>query len=87
MERVNERNNEPHPFVSDEENVRAVYNKCRELTWPHLKNSTRKQYDENFKAHLLPVFGDSKLRKLSTVELQAYFNSLHPELSPNPAPG
>jgi integrase len=38
--------------------VCAVYNKCRELTWPHLKNSTRKQYEENFKTYLLPVFGE-----------------------------
>lgn len=82
MERVNARNNEPHLYTSGEENVRAVYNKCRELTWPHLKNSTRKQYEENFTTYLLPVFGDSKLRKLSTVELQAYFNSLQPRLSP-----
>jgi hypothetical protein len=42
MERVNERNNQPHLFASDEETVQAVYNKCLDLTWPHLKNSTRK---------------------------------------------
>jgi integrase len=82
MEKVNERNNEPHLFAGDDETVRAVYIKCRELTWPHLKNSTRKQYEENFTRHLLPVFGSSKLRKLSTVELQAYCNSLSPKLSP-----
>lgn len=82
MERVNERNNQPHLFSSDEKNVRAVYNNCRELTWPYLKNSTRKQYEENFKTYLLPAFGNSKARKLATVELQAYFNSLHPGLSP-----
>ncbi|PSH03124.1 MAG: hypothetical protein CXZ00_13955 [Acidobacteria bacterium] len=62
--------------------MRAVYEKCRELTWPHLKNSTRKQYEENFQRHLLPVFGNSRLHRLSTVELQAYFNSLSPRLSP-----
>jgi integrase len=82
MERANERNNQPHLFASDEETVRAVYNKCRELTWPHLKNSTRKQYEENFKTYLLPEFGDSKVRKLTTMELQGYFNKLHPGLSP-----
>ena len=82
MERINERNNEPHLFASDEENLQALYDKCRELTWPFLKNSTRKQYEENFKTHLLPVFGSGKLRKLSTVELQAYFNSLQVALSP-----
>ncbi len=82
MERVNARNNEPHLFASDEENVQAVYNKCRELTWPHLKNSTVKHYEESFTAYLLPAFRARKLRKLSTVELQAYFNSLQPKLSP-----
>lgn len=82
MECVNERNNEPHLFASDEETVQAVYKKCRELTWPQLKNSTRKQYEENFKTYLLPEFGDSKVRKLKTMELQAYFNKLHPRLSP-----
>jgi integrase len=82
MEKVNARNNEPHLFASDEETVRTIYNKCRELTWPHLKNSTTKQYEEQFTKHLLPVFGDIKVRKLARVELQAYFNSLSPGLSP-----
>jgi integrase len=82
MERVNERNNQPHLFASDEETVRAVYNKCKELTWPHLKNSTRKQYEENFKTYLLPEFGSSKVRKLTTMDIQKFFNTLSPSLSP-----
>jgi integrase len=82
MERVNERNNQPHLFAGDEETLQAVYNKCRELTWPHLKNSTRKQYEENFKTYLLPEFGRSKVRKLTTMDLQEYFNTLSPGLSP-----
>lgn len=82
MERVNERNNQPDLFASDEETVRAVYEKCQELTWPHLKNSTRKQYEENFKTYLLPEFGSSKLRKLRTMDIQEYFNTLSPALSP-----
>ncbi len=82
MERVNARNNEPHLFANDEESLRAVYNKCRELTWPHLKNSTTKSYEEHFTTYLLPAFGDIKVRKLARVELQAYFNSLTPRLSP-----
>jgi hypothetical protein len=48
-----------------------------------LKNSTRQQYEKNFKTYLIPVFGNSKLRMLSTVELQACFNSLQVALSPN----
>ena len=82
METVNARNNEPHLFTGNDETVRAVYNKCRELTWLHLKNSSRKQYEEAFTRYLLPEFGNSKLTKLSRVELQAYFNSLSPKLSP-----
>jgi integrase len=82
MEPVNERNNQPHLFASDEESLQTLYNKCRELTWPHLKNSTRKQYEENFKTYLLPQFGSSKVRKMSTMDLQAYFNTLSPRLSP-----
>lgn len=82
MEPVNQRNNEPHLFASDEETVLAVYNKCRELTWPFLKNSTRKQYEENFRSYLLPAFANVKLRKLSRVKLQVYFNGLTPGLSP-----
>lgn len=82
MEKVNARNNEPHLFKAEGETVQAVYNKCRELTWPHLKNSSRKQYEEAFRRHLLPQFGNSKLQKLSRVELQAYFNSLSPGLAP-----
>ena len=82
MEKVNERNNQPHLFASDEETVRAVYDRCRELTWPFLKNSTRKSYMEHFKTHLLPELGNCKLRKLTTMRLQAYFNTLHPGLSP-----
>ena len=45
-------------------------------------NAPYKQYEENFKTYLLPEFGDSKVRKLKTMELQAYFNKLNPRLSP-----
>jgi integrase len=82
MERVNERNNQPHLFASDKETVRAVYDKCKELTWPHLKNSTRKQYEENFRTYLLPEFGSSKVRKLTAMDIQEFFNTLSPGLSP-----
>jgi integrase len=82
MEPVNERNNQPHLFASDEDTLQAVYNKCRELTWPHLKNSTRKQYEENFRTYLLPELGSSKVRKLTTMSLQSFFNRLSPGLSP-----
>ncbi len=48
----------------------------------HLKNSTRKQYVENFETYLLPKFGNRAVCKLTTVDLQIYFNSLSPALSP-----
>jgi len=82
IEGVNERNNEPHLFASEEDTVLALYNKCRELTWPFLKNSSAKQYEENFCTYLLPAFGSIKLRKLARVKLQAYFNSLSANLAP-----
>lgn len=82
LESVNERNNQPHLFASDEETLQAVYDKCRELTWPHLKNSTRKQYEENFRTYLLPELGSSSVRKLTTMHLQEFFNRLSPALSP-----
>jgi integrase len=82
MERVNARNNEPHLFASDEETVRAVYNKCKELTWPILKSPSSKQYEDHFTRYLLPAFGEIKVRKLARVELQGFFNSLTPGLSP-----
>jgi integrase len=37
---------------------------------------------ENFQAYLLPKFGGRQVRKLTMAELQAYFNSLSPDLSP-----
>jgi integrase len=82
MEKVNERNNQPHLFSSGEVTLQTVFVKCREQTWLHLKNSTRKQYEENFKTYLLPKFGSRAVRKLTTVDLQAYFKSLSRNLSP-----
>lgn len=82
MEKVNERNNQPHLFAGKEETLQTIYEKCTEQTWQHLKNSTRKQYVENFKAYLLPKFGTKLVPKLTTVDLQTYFNSLSPDLSP-----
>jgi integrase len=78
MERVNARNNEPHLFANDDETVQTLYEECQKLTWPHLKNSTREHYEYAFKTYVLPEFGNMKLLKLTTIELQSYFNSLRP---------
>jgi len=41
----------------------SLYERCRKLTWPHLKNSTVGQYEYLFTAHLLPRWGETKLKE------------------------
>jgi len=82
MERVNARNNEPDAFPSDDETVAGLYARCQQITWPHLKNSTRSHYEFFFSTYIVPQWGTKKLRKLKTVEFQEWFNSFHPRLSP-----
>lgn len=62
--------------------VRTLYESCRGLTWTHLKNSTQGQYEFLFTSYLLPRWGDTKLKDLKAMELQEFFNSFHPRLSP-----
>ena len=81
MERVNQRNNEPHLFSGDDETLASLVARCREKTWPYLKNSARKSYDFFMEKYLIPQFGTMKLRKMNTLELQDFFNSFHPRLS------
>lgn len=45
MEKANARNNEPSLYPSDDETLASLFAKCREKTWPHLKNSTRQHYE------------------------------------------
>ena len=82
MVRVNKRNNDPASFPSQEETLSTLLAKCRELTWPFLKNSTRKSYGHFFDDEIVPKWGNVKLRKLTTVALQEWFNSFHPRLAP-----
>jgi integrase len=82
MEKVNARNNEPGLYPSDDETLASLIAKCREKTWPHLKNSTRQHYEFFMDKYLLPTWGTMKLRKMSIIELQDFFNSFHPRLSP-----
>ena len=81
MDRVNARNNDPANFPNDGETLSTLLAKCRQMTWPFLKNSTRKSYGYYFDKHLEPQWGSMKLRKLTTVSLQEWFNSFHPGLS------
>ena len=82
MEKVNVRNNEPNLYPSDDETLTTLIAKCREKTWPHLKNSTRQHYEFFMHKYLLPAWGTSKLRKMSIIEFQDFFNSFYPRLSP-----
>jgi integrase len=56
--------------------------RCMELSWPLLKKSTQANYEFFFASYLLPHFGDRKIDDLSTMELQAFFNSMLDRLSP-----
>jgi integrase len=57
MEKVNARNNEPSLYPSDDETLASLIAKCREKTWPHLKNSTRQHYEFFTEKYLLPTWG------------------------------
>jgi len=82
MARVNERNNNPATFPSPDETISTLLAKCRELTWPFLRNSTIKSYGHYFDDEIVPKWGNVKLRKLTTVSLQEWFSSYHPRLAP-----
>jgi len=69
-------------YPSDDETLASLIAKCREKTWPHLKNSTRQHYEFFMDKYLLPAWGTMRLRKMSVIELQDFFNSFHPRLSP-----
>lgn len=82
MEKVNARNNEPGLYPSDDETLASLIAKCREKTWPHLKNSTRRHYEFLTDKYLLPTWGTMMLRKMNIIELQDFFNAFYPHLSP-----
>jgi len=82
MEKVNARNNEPGLYPSEDETLATLIAKCREKTWPYLKNSTRQHYEFLSGKYLLPSWGTMKLRKMNIIELQDFFNSFYPRLSP-----
>jgi len=82
MFEVNSRNNQPEALVPARDTVKMLYESCRQLTWKHLKNSTQGQYEFLFTSYILPEWGNARLRDLKTMELQAFFNSFHPRLSP-----
>jgi integrase len=81
MVEVNSRNNDPRLASPDDYNVAGLYKKCSTLTWPHLKKPSIENYEYYFDDFLLPGLGNIPLDALSTVELQAFFNSFSPRLS------
>lgn len=81
MLEVNARNNQPQAGSGAEDTLNALYKRCRKLTWPYLKNSTIGQYEYMFTTHLLPKWGETKLKELRVVDLQEFFNSFHPRLA------
>ena len=82
MVEVNSRNNDPRLASPDDYTVAGLYKKCSTLTWPHLKKPTREHYAYEFDHNLIPVLGNMSLDALTTVGLQAFFNSFTPRLSP-----
>jgi integrase len=82
MFEVNSRNNQPEALVPARDTIKTLYESCRQLTWKHLKNSTQGQYEFLFTTYILPEWGDVRLKDLRTMELQKFFNSFHPRLSP-----
>lgn len=82
MFEVNSRNNQPEALAPARDTLKMLFESCRQLTWKHLKNSTQRQYEFLFTSYILPEWGNARLRDLKTMELQAFFNSFHPRLSP-----
>jgi hypothetical protein len=79
---VNSKNNDPRLQSSDDDTVAGLEKKCQELTWPLLKKPTRMNYDYFFGKYLIPTLGSKRMAELSTMELQAFFNSFIGKHSP-----
>ncbi len=82
MVEVNSHNNDPRLASSDDFTVAGLYKKCSILTWPLLKKPSIVNYRYYFDDFLVPGLGNTPLDALTTVELQPFFNSFSPGLSP-----
>lgn len=82
IKEVNSKNNDPRLQSSDDNTVAGLEKRCQELTWPLLKKPTRMNYDYFFGKYLIPTLGSTRMAELSTMELQAFFNSFIGKLSP-----
>src|SRR5207245_775589 len=77
------KNNDPRLYSSDERTLAGLRKKCATMTWPLLKKTTRLNYDYFFDDYLVPQLGKRFIDELTTMELQAFFNSFIGRLSPN----
>lgn len=82
IDEVNVRNNDPRLYSSEERSLAGLQKKLQDLTWPHLKKPTRMNYEYFFDKYLVPQLGTSRIDELSTMALQAFFNSFIGKLSP-----
>jgi len=82
IDEVNTKNNDPRLYSSDERTLAGLKKTCLELTWPHLKKPTRMNYEYFFDNYLVPQLGKDRIDELSTLQLQAFFNSFIGKLSP-----
>ncbi len=76
MATVNERNNQPHLARDAAETFAALVEMYREKIAPHLKNSSRMNYDYFLGTHPIPRWGSCKLTKIRCIDAQDYFNGL-----------
>ena len=82
MKEVNSKNNDLRLQSPNDNTVAGLEKRCRELTWPLLKKPTRINYDYFFGKYLIPALGSTRMAELSTMDLQAFFNSFIGKLSP-----
>jgi integrase len=78
---VNSKNNDPRLYSSDEFTLAGLVKKCKELTWPFLKKPSVLNYGYFFDLYLIPGLGQCRIDELSTMGLQAFFNSFIGKLS------
>ena len=76
MAGVNERNSKAGTHRNMGERFSDLVKLYREKIFPHLKNSTRSNYDFFLDCYLLPEFGTRKLVRLKRIEIQEFVNSL-----------
>jgi integrase len=81
IEQVNERNNDLRLLSFDNNTLAGLHQRCKELIWKHLKNSTLIAYEYHFNHQLIPALGARTLREITTIELQIFFNGFHPRMA------